>query len=85
MFGINEETGFNCVKHYLTKEKPPIFGWTPDCKWPVVYGERGRLRVKVYAEIEYSKEFYDFVNGYVLFALFFWFSGIFVKPLTSSN
>ena len=68
VFGTNEETGFNCVKYYLTKEKPPIFGWTPDCKWPVVYGERGRLRVKVYAEIEYSKEFYDFVNGYVLFA-----------------
>ena len=35
VFGTNEETGFGCVKHYLTKEIPPTFGWTPDCKWPL--------------------------------------------------
>ncbi|MDE8054031.1 peptidase M20, partial [Erysipelothrix rhusiopathiae] len=32
--------------HYLTKENPPVFGWTPDCKWPVVYGERGRALIQ---------------------------------------
>ncbi|EEY34116.1 Sapep family Mn(2+)-dependent dipeptidase [Pseudoleptotrichia goodfellowii] len=68
VFGTNEETGFNCVKHYLTKEKPPVFGWTPDCKWPVVYGERGRLKVRVSAENKYAEELYNFVNDYILSA-----------------
>ena len=68
VFGTNEETGFECVKHYLTKEKPPVFGWTPDCKWPVVYGERGRLKVRIYSEIKDLDKLYDFVNNYILSA-----------------
>ena len=66
VFGTNEETGFGCVKHYLTKEKPPVFGWTPDCKWPVVYGERGRLKVRIYSEMKDLDKLYDFVNNYIL-------------------
>lgn len=62
VFGANEETGFGCVKHYLTKEKAPIFGWTPDCKWPTVYGERGRLKIRVYGK---TPDLYDFMNAYV--------------------
>lgn len=62
VFGTNEETGFGCVKHYLTKEQPPIFGWTPDCKWPTVYGERGRLKVRVSGQ---SEQLYHFMNEFV--------------------
>ena len=66
VFGTNEETGFGCVKHYLTKEHPPTFGWTPDCKWPVVYGERGRLKVRLSTSLEQISELYDFINQYLL-------------------
>ena len=62
VFGTNEETGFGCVKHYLTKEIPPTFGWTPDCKWPVVYGERGRLKVRVSVPESRVADLYDFAN-----------------------
>ena len=62
VFGTNEETGFGCVKHYLTKEIPPTFGWTPDCKWPVVYGERGRLKVRVSLPESRVAGLYDFAN-----------------------
>ena len=62
VFGTNEETGFGCVKHYLTKEIPPTFGWTPDCKWPVVYGERGRLKVRVSLPESRVADLYDFAN-----------------------
>lgn len=62
VFGTNEETGFGCVKHYLTKEIPPTFGWTPDCKWPVVYGERGRLKVRVSLPESMVSDLYDFAN-----------------------
>lgn len=66
VFGTNEETGFGCVKHYLTKEIPPTFGWTPDCKWPVVYGERGRLKVRVSVPESRVADLYDFANSKLL-------------------
>ena len=66
VFGTNEEIAFACVKHYLTKEVPPIFGWTPDCKWPVVYGERGRLRVRLTSPGDQVAALYRFVNDYLL-------------------
>ena len=66
VFGTNEETGFGCVKHYLTKEIPPTFGWTPDCKWHVVYGERGRLKVRVSLPESKVADLYDFANRKLL-------------------
>lgn len=66
VFGTNEETGFGCVKHYLAKEIPPTFGWTPDCKWPVVYGERGRLKVRVSLPESMVADLYDFANRKLL-------------------
>ena len=47
IYGCNEETGFDDLRHYLKNEKPPIFGFTPDCKFPVVYSERGRAKFKI--------------------------------------
>lgn len=66
VFGTNEETGFKCVTHYLTKENPPLFGWTPDCKWPVVYGERGRVRLRLSSPDEHVADLYQFVNDFIL-------------------
>lgn len=42
VFGTNEETGMADMDHFLKKKPAPIAGWTPDCKYPVVYAERGR-------------------------------------------
>ena len=39
IFGCDEETGFKDLEYYLKHEKPPVMGWTPDCKYPVVYAE----------------------------------------------
>ena len=66
VFGTNEETGFGCIQHYLAQEAAPLFGWTPDCKWPVVYGERGRLRVAVSVDADQVASLFDFVNAYLL-------------------
>ena len=69
IFGANEETGFRCMHHYLSQERPPLFGWTPDCKWPVVYGERGRLRLRLSSTLKYVGDFYRFLNNFILSAL----------------
>ena len=41
-------------------------GWTPDCKYPVVYAERGRGVYHIKTDLNHQKEFNDFVNEYIL-------------------
>lgn len=66
IFGTNEETGMSDIEYYLSKEKPPVLGWTPDCKYPVVYGERGRAKFKVSANEKDLKDLFSFVTMYFL-------------------
>ena len=47
IFGSDEESGSADVPLYLKQEKAPRFGFTPDCKWPVVYGERGIVNYQI--------------------------------------
>lgn len=47
IFGCDEENGFSDIPHYLNEEKPPFSGFTPDCKFPVVYGENGSIRLGI--------------------------------------
>lgn len=41
IFGTNEETGMKDMEYYLSKEKNPDMGFTPDADFPVIYGEKG--------------------------------------------
>lgn len=66
IFGCDEESGFEDLKYYLTKEKPPVYGFTPDCKYPVVYSERGRAVVRILGRNDALKPFFDFVNSYFI-------------------
>lgn len=71
LFGTNEETGFEDLHYYLKHEQPPIMGFTPDCKYPVVYGERGRAKLRITSKLEgnataHTTEFFNFVNEYFL-------------------
>lgn len=65
LFGTNEETGFEDLKHYLTKKHPPIMGWTPDCKYPVVYAERGRCVYQIKATKQTESIYREFINQYI--------------------
>lgn len=71
LFGTNEETGFEDLDYYLKHEKPPVMGFTPDCKYPVVYGERGRAVMEIQVNLDEdptsrTTEFFTFVNEYFL-------------------
>lgn len=46
LFGSDEESGSSDIPRYLKQEKAPTFAFTPDCKYPVVYGERGIINVE---------------------------------------
>lgn len=41
IFGCDEESGFECVKHYIQAEGQPAAGFTPDGSFPVVNAEKG--------------------------------------------
>ena len=41
ILGANEESGFECVKHYFAHEEMPQTGFTPDAMFPLVYAEKG--------------------------------------------
>ena len=41
-------------------------GWTPDCKYPVVYGERGRAVIEIATDEKNLDEFLTFVNTYFM-------------------
>lgn len=58
VFGTDEESGFTDLDYYLSKEKPPVMGFTPDCKYPVVYGEKGMAKIRIKSKINYEEDVY---------------------------
>lgn len=51
IFGTNEETGMEDIEYYLSKERAPLMGFTPDNKFPAIYGERGRINLEFIGDI----------------------------------
>lgn len=47
IFGSDEESGSRDVVLYLRQAQAPQLGFTPDCKFPVVYGERGIVNYEI--------------------------------------
>ncbi|MBL8067608.1 MAG: Sapep family Mn(2+)-dependent dipeptidase [Armatimonadetes bacterium] len=41
LFGCNEESGFQCVAHYMKTGEHPTLGVAPDAGWPCIHGEKG--------------------------------------------
>lgn len=66
IFGCDEESGFKDLEYYLTKEKPPVMGFTPDCKYPVVYGERGRAVIRISTSKDNVDNFFNYLNTYFM-------------------
>ncbi|MDF2891777.1 MAG: pepV [Clostridia bacterium] len=47
VFGTDEESGFEGIKYYLSKEKAFDMGFTPDAQFPLISGEKGILLYKL--------------------------------------
>ncbi|MEI7432946.1 MAG: dipeptidase PepV [Methanomicrobiales archaeon] len=68
IFGTDEETGDLDITQYLSREKPPVCGFTPDSDFPVVFAEMGILQVNFTRKISFdcrnsSKDFLVSFNG----------------------
>ena len=47
IMGCNEESGSKCMEYYKQKEPSPIYSFSPDAEYPVIFGEKGILTIKV--------------------------------------
>lgn len=63
IFGTNEETGMEDMKYFLQHEPKPLVGFTPDNKFPAIYGERGRAVIEAWGE---NKSVINFANEYFM-------------------
>lgn len=53
--GGNEETGFRCIRRYFASQPQPTLAFTPDAKFPVIYGEKGSLLVHITTPVKQSE------------------------------
>ena len=47
ILGTDEESGMACMKYYKKHGEIPHFGFVPDADFPVIYGEKGILNLRV--------------------------------------
>ncbi len=50
--GVDEETGMRCMDYYKSNRQVPSQGFVPDAAFPVIYGEKGILNIKLSGEQE---------------------------------
>lgn len=52
ILGTDEESGMACMKYYKKHGEIPHFGFVPDADFPVIYGEKGILNLRVSGSAE---------------------------------
>ena len=52
ILGTDEETAWRGVNHYFKNYDMPSVGFAPDCSFPLVYGEKGRMSFDLTAPFE---------------------------------
>lgn len=45
--GLDEESGWECMKHYFESEEKPVCGFSPDAEFPIINSEMGILIFKM--------------------------------------
>ena len=63
IFGTNEETGCKDMPRYNSTEKPPVFGFTPDGHYPVVFAEKGITVFDVVKNISMDESLIKRIKG----------------------
>lgn len=47
IFGLDEESDWECMDYYFKHEKSPLGGFTPDADFPLIYAEKGVCSVRI--------------------------------------
>lgn len=54
VIGGNEESGSRCLQHYFQdlKRPHPMYGFTPDADFPLIYGEKGIMNYRFHGYLQ---------------------------------
>jgi len=63
IFGTDEETGSSDVHYYQTKEKAPLFVFSPDANFPVCCGEKGIVSFNLFSKKIENSNVTEFTAG----------------------
>lgn len=67
IMGGDEETGkWECIERYKKTEKEPTLGFTPDGEFPVVFAEKGMLKIKINCNYNIDDKSFSFSGGHVI-------------------
>lgn len=62
IIGGAEETSWECVNHYFSKEKQPALAFSPDGDFPIVNHEKGILKVRIHFPYLPDKEIEEIIS-----------------------
>lgn len=62
ILGTDEETGWRGIHHYLNHYPQPTIGFAPDCDFPLVYGEKGRMSFDLSAPFD-EEDIVEYIDG----------------------
>lgn len=62
--GGNEESGFECIRHYYKTEPKGIYGLVPDAKFPIINGEKGSCIIVATLKMENKNIKINMSNGH---------------------
>lgn len=67
IIGGDEESGGNkCIKRYKETEEIPTISFSPDADYPVVFGEKGILRMRIFGEESAIAPDFKFEGGKIV-------------------
>ena len=61
IIGTNEEDVWTDMEYYLEREEHPIFSFTPDANFPLIYAEKGILDFDIFKKIDSNDDDLDIV------------------------
>lgn len=47
VFGLDEESGWEGLKHYFAREPQPLGGFSPDAEFPLIFAEKGVATIRL--------------------------------------
>ena len=59
--GLNEESGWKCIEHYLAREEIPALSFSPDADFPVIHCEKGVCHLDL--TLDLPKDVFSFEGG----------------------
>ncbi|HCJ01443.1 MAG TPA: dipeptidase PepV [Clostridiales bacterium] len=59
--GLNEESGWKCIEHYLATQEIPALSFSPDADFPVIHSEKGVCHLTLTFDL--PQEVYSFSGG----------------------